>query len=250
MPEKPSAQSDITNQDRKVIGVGFSVLVVDDDQEIRDVLHIYLRNEGYRVIEAEDGLQAVEAMEREPIDLIILDIMMPRQDGIMACLKIRETFEIPIIMLSAKGEDIDKITGLSTGADDYMTKPFNPLELLARVKAQLRRQNAANQAVSATNEIIIDDLTIYKDQHLVSVRGQNVALTPIEFSILLLLASHRGVVFNIDSIYQKVWKDQSAFYSDNTVMVHIRNIREKIEANPRSPRYIKTVWGVGYKIEK
>lgn len=227
-----------------------TILVVDDDPEIRDILHIYLRNEGYRVVEAVDGQHAVEVVNREPVHLIILDVMMPKWDGIKACLKIREEHDVPIIMLSAKGEDIDKITGLSTGADDYVTKPFNPLELLARVKAQLRRQTLTVQAVSASNEITIDALIINKDQHLVTVKGQEIALTPIEFAILLLLASHRGQVFNIDKIYQNVWKDQSAFYSENTVMVHIRNIREKIEENPREPRYIKTVWGVGYKIEK
>ncbi|MGO4697010.1 response regulator [Paenibacillus sp. 2TAB26] len=227
-----------------------TILVVDDDPEIRDILQIYLRNEGYRVVEAVDGQHAVEVINREPVHLIILDVMMPKWDGIKACLKIREEHDVPIIMLSAKGEDIDKITGLSTGADDYVTKPFNPLELLARVKAQLRRQSLTVQAASASNEITIDALIINKDQHLVTVKGQELALTPIEFAILLLLASHRGQVFNIDKIYQNVWKDQSAFYSENTVMVHIRNIREKIEDNPREPRYIKTVWGVGYKIEK
>lgn len=230
--------------------MSMTILVVDDDPEIRDILHIYLRNEGYRVVEAVDGQHAVEIINREPVQLIILDVMMPKWDGIKACLKIREEHDVPIIMLSAKGEDIDKITGLSTGADDYVTKPFNPLELLARVKAQLRRQTMTVQAVSASNEITIDALIINKDQHLVTVKGQEIALTPIEFAILLLLASHRGQVFNIDKIYQNVWKDQSAFYSENTVMVHIRNIREKIEENPREPKYIKTVWGVGYKIEK
>ncbi|OME88218.1 DNA-binding response regulator [Paenibacillus sp. FSL A5-0031] len=230
--------------------MSMTILVVDDDPEIRDILHIYLRNEGYRVVEAVDGQHAVEVINREPVHLIILDVMMPKWDGIKACLKIREEHDVPIIMLSAKGEDIDKITGLSTGADDYVTKPFNPLELLARVKAQLRRQSLTVQAASASNEITIDALIINKDQHLVTVKGQEIALTPIEFAILLLLASHRGQVFNIDKIYQNVWKDQSAFYSENTVMVHIRNIREKIEDNPREPRYIKTVWGVGYKIEK
>lgn len=230
--------------------MSMTILVVDDDPEIRDILHIYLRNEGYRVVEAVDGQHAVEVINREAVHLIILDVMMPKWDGIKACLKIREEHDVPIIMLSAKGEDIDKITGLSTGADDYVTKPFNPLELLARVKAQLRRQTLTVQAASASNEITIDALIINKDQHLVTVKGQEIALTPIEFAILLLLASHRGQVFNIDKIYQNVWKDQSAFYSENTVMVHIRNIREKIEENPREPRYIKTVWGVGYKIEK
>ncbi|MFD0714668.1 response regulator transcription factor [Paenibacillus sp. GCM10027626] len=229
-----------------------TVLVADDDREIRDILHIYLRNEGYSVLEAEDGRQALEYLQNEKIDLIILDIMMPVLDGIRACFKIREQSNIPIIMLSAKSEDIDKITGLSTGADDYVTKPFNPLELIARVKAQLRRQNftSVNTADDSAEIVIDDDLILYKNEHRVAVRGKEVALTPIEFSILLLLATHRGQVFNIDTIYQKAWKEQSEFYSDNTVMVHIRNIREKIEVNPREPQYIKTVWGVGYKIDR
>lgn len=228
-----------------------TVLVVDDDREIREILNIYLRNEKYDVLEAEDGMQALNILERTPVHLIILDIMMPKLDGIKACLKIREKFQIPIIMLSAKAEDLDKITGLSTGADDYVIKPFNPLELIARVKAQLRRQQFIGQSQEQHSfEICIDDLIIYKDQHRITVREQEIALTPIEFAILELLAAHRGQVFSIDKIYRNVWKEQNAFYSDNTVMVHIRNIREKIEMNPREPQYIKTVWGVGYKIEK
>ncbi|UVI32888.1 response regulator transcription factor [Paenibacillus spongiae] len=228
-----------------------TILIVDDDPEIRDVLHIYLRNEGFRVMEAEDGQQALDMLQHESVHLIILDVMMPHVDGIMACLRIRSESDVPIIMLSAKEEPLDKITGLSTGADDYVTKPFNPLELIARVKAQLRRQSfaTAQPAVNAA-EIVIDDLVINKEQHAVTVRGTEISLTPIEFAILELLAAHRGHVFNIDKIYQSVWKEQHAYYSDNTVMVHIRNIREKIEINPREPQYIKTVWGVGYKIEK
>nr|WP_082063323.1 response regulator transcription factor [Paenibacillus sp. IHBB 10380] len=228
-----------------------NILVVDDDPEIRDVLHMYLRNEGYLVLEAEDGVQALGILQREKIHLIILDVMMPHLDGINACLRIREESDIPIIMLSAKEEPLDKITGLSTGADDYVTKPFNPLELIARVKAQLRRQQfITSRHTSDPSEIVIDDLIINKKQHTITVHGQEVSLTPIEFSILVLLATDRGQVFNIDNIYQKVWKDQTAFYSENTVMVHIRNIREKIEIKPREPPYIKTVWGVGYKIDK
>ncbi|MFD1175143.1 response regulator transcription factor [Paenibacillus puldeungensis] len=227
-----------------------NILIVDDDQEIRDVLHVYLRNEGYHVAEAVDGLQALHILQQEEIHLIILDVMMPNMDGIAACLQIREKSDIPIIMLSAKEESLDKITGLSTGADDYVTKPFHPLELIARVKAQLRRQNFLIHQQGSASEILIDELVINKDQHMVTVRGNPVALTPIEFSILELLSLHRGQVFSVEKIHQCVWKDQTPFFSDNTVMVHVRNIREKIEINPRSPQYIKTVWGVGYKIEK
>ncbi|MEC0229956.1 response regulator transcription factor [Paenibacillus alba] len=228
------------------------VLVSDDDPEIRDVIRIYLQNEGYQVFEAEDGVQAIELLRREPVHLIILDIMMPNMDGIKACFKIREMTKIPIIMLSAKGEDIDKITGLTTGADDYLAKPFNPLELIARVRAQLRRQmftegTEASKA-SDTSFMEIDDLVINKNKHLVTIRGKEATLTPIEFSILELLAGHRGQVFNVEQIYRNVWKEDK-FLSDNTVMVHVRNIREKIEDNPREPRFIKTVWGVGYKVE-
>ncbi|QJD88138.1 response regulator transcription factor [Cohnella herbarum] len=225
-----------------------TILVVDDDPEIRDVVHVYLRNEGFHVLEADNGFRALEILATEPVQLIILDVMMPNLDGIKACLKIRETSNIPIIMLSAKQEDIDKITGLSTGADDYVAKPFSPLELMARVKAQLRRQNLTVK-VENNNVLHINDLKIDVAQHQVTVKGKEIALTPLEFAILELLASHKGQVFHADKIYEKVWRE-TAGYSDNTVMVHIRNIREKIENNPRDPRYIKTVWGVGYKIEK
>ncbi|GAA3411054.1 response regulator transcription factor [Paenibacillus hodogayensis] len=227
-----------------------TVLVADDDPEIRDVVGIYLRNEGYRVVEAEDGLQALEALGREDVDLIVLDVMMPRLDGIKACFKIREQSGIPIIMLSAKSEPIDKITGLTTGADDYVAKPFNPLELIARIKAQLRRQTLAGAAGKPADgtAIEIGELLIDQGRHLVTVKGKEVSLTPIEFSILMLLASHRGQVFNVEQIYKNVWKENK-FCTDNTVMVHIRNIREKMEEHPREPRYIQTVWGVGYKVE-
>ncbi|MEQ4484431.1 response regulator transcription factor [Cohnella silvisoli] len=225
-----------------------TILVVDDDSEIRDVIHVYLRNEGFRVLEAENGNRALEIVRAETVQLIILDVMMPDLDGIKACLKIRETLNVPIIMLSAKQEDIDKITGLSTGADDYVTKPFSPLELIARVKAQLRRQGFTAKTED-DSIILVNDLAIDIAQHQVTLKGEEVALTPLEFSILELLASHKGQVFHADKIYEKVWKEPTG-YSDNTVMVHIRNIREKIEVNPREPRYIKTVWGVGYKIEK
>jgi DNA-binding response OmpR family regulator len=225
-----------------------TVLVVDDDPEIRDVIQIFLSNEGYHVLEAENGMQALEIIQTSPVQLIILDVMMPHMDGIRACLKIRETSKIPIIMLSAKEEDIDKITGLTTGADDYVTKPFSIMELVTRVKAQLRRQS---YSVKEPEEDVISvgDLIIDKARHQVTVKGKKVSLTPLEFSILDLMATHRGYVFSVDKIYELVWKETASF-SDNTVVVHIRNLREKIEENPREPQYVKTVWGVGYKIEK
>jgi DNA-binding response OmpR family regulator len=199
-------------------------------------------------IQTSDGLEALDVLKSNSVHLVVLDVMMPRMDGIKTCFKIRETSTLPIIMLSAKEEDIDKINGLTTGADVYVTKPFNPLELLARVKAQLRRQTFVGKE---TNDslIRIQELVIDKAKHSVTMRGKELSLTPLEFSILELLASHPGQVFRADKIYESVWNEPSGF-SDNTVMVHIRNLREKIEDLPREPRYIKTVWGVGYKIEK
>ncbi|MFS0868529.1 response regulator [Paenibacillus xylanilyticus] len=224
-----------------------TVLVVDDESEIRDIIHVYLRNEGYQVIEAADGEEALKAIQTSSIQLVILDIMMPKMDGIKTCLKIREISNTPIIMLSAKEEDIDKITGLTTGADDYMIKPFNPLELLARVKAQLRRQSLLGKE-EFSSLMIIKDLLIDESKHLVRLKGRTISLTPLEFAILVLLASRPGQVFSSQQIYENVWKEPYG-YSDNTVMVHIRNLREKIEEFPRDPQYIKTVWGVGYKID-
>lgn len=227
-----------------------AILLVDDEQEILDLLEIYLKNEGFVLVRASNGEEALEVLKQKEVDLIILDIMMPRMDGIQACMKIREEKHMPIIMLSAKSQDMDKIMGLSTGADDYMTKPFNPLELVARVKSQLRRYKRLNVAVPRLEEEIeIDDLIINTATHEVKVEGREVKLTPREFAILELLARNRGIVFSIQKIYESVWNEM--FYeSDNTVMVHIRKIREKLEATPRQPKYIKTVWGVGYKIEK
>ncbi len=228
-----------------------TILIVDDEKEIRDLIEIYLKNEGYNTLKASDGLEALTLLENNEVHLIVLDVMMPKLDGIQACMRIREERNTPIIMLSAKSEDMDKIMGLTTGADDYITKPFNPLELIARVKSQLRRyiklNNNSSQNSSATIEI--DELTIDTETHEVIVEGKQVRLTPREFEILELLARNRGKVFSIENIYESVWKE-SFIQSDNTVMVHIRKIREKIEHDPRKPRYIKTVWGVGYKIEK
>lgn len=230
-----------------------TILIVDDEKEIRDLVDIYLKGEGYNTIKACDGEEALTMLIGHEVDLIILDVMMPKLNGIETCLKIREIKEMPIIMLSAKSEDIDKILGLNMGADDYLTKPFNPLELVARVKSQLRRfykfSNKSEFNVEDKNEIQIEDLTINLETHEVLLNGNVLKLTPTEFDILTLLAQSRGKVFSIENIYESVW-NQEFMTSDNTVMVHIRKIREKIEENPREPRFIKTVWGVGYKIEK
>lgn len=226
-----------------------NILIVDDDSEIRDVIHVYLRNDGHAVLEAADGAEALDVLSRHEVDLVILDVMMPRMDGMKACMQIRDTHAVPIIMLSAKEGDMDKIMGLSTGADDYVTKPFHPMELMARVKAQLRRQRLLSARDATPDHIRIRDLLIDVAKHFVSVRGQEAMLTPLEFAILRLLAANPGQVFSADAIYESVWKERAG-YSDNTVMVHIRNLREKLELDPKKPEYVKTVWGVGYKIDK
>lgn len=232
------------------------ILIVDDEKEIRDLVDIYLKGEGYETLKAENGEEALNLLEKEKVDLIILDIMMPKVNGIEACLKIREEREMPIIMLSAKSEDMDKILGLNTGADDYLTKPFNPLELVARVKSQLRRykkfnknSNEENTISNSENTLEVEDIIINLETHEVFKDGVEIKLTPTEFDILVLLAENRGKVFSIENIYNSVWK-QEFMQSDNTVMVHIRKVREKIEEDPRKPKYIKTVWGVGYKIDR
>lgn len=229
----------------------YNILVCDDDKDIVDAIEIYLTQEGYHVLKAYDGEEALEILEKEKVHLLILDVMMPRLDGIHATLKIRENNSIPIIILSAKSEDVDKILGLNVGADDYVSKPFNPLELIARVKSQLRRytqlggnSNIANEKIYETGGLSIND-----DRKEVTVDGESVKLTPIEYNILLLLTKNQGKVFSIDQIYESIW-NEDAIGADNTVAVHIRHIREKIEINPREPRYLKVVWGVGYKIEK
>lgn len=226
----------------------YNVLVVDDEKEIRDAIDIYLRGENLKVIKAEDGLQALEILETTQIHLIILDIMMPKLDGIKTCMKIRENNNIPIIMLSAKAEDSDKILGLNVGADDYIPKPFNHLELVARVKSQLRRyKNPLN--VEDKGVIKVKDLEIDTLAKKITVRGEEIRATATEYKILYLLASNLGRIFSIKEIYEKVWEEP--FYkSENTVTVHIRRIREKIELNTKEPEYIKVVWGIGYKIEK
>ena len=231
----------------------YNILVCDDDREIVDAIEIYLTQEGYHVLKAYDGMQAIQMLEREEIQLLIIDVMMPKLDGIRATLKIREKSSIPIIILSAKSEDEDKILGLNIGADDYVTKPFNPLELTARVKSQLRRYTQLNPQSGAgnqvKNEISIKGLTINKDNHKVTVYGEEIKLTPIEFDILYLLASNPGRVFSTDEIFEKVWNEK-VYEANNTVMVHIRRLRGKMKEDTRQNKIITTVWGVGYKIEK
>lgn len=229
----------------------FNILVCDDDKEIVDAIDIYLSQEGYHILKAYDGLQAIEIMKKEEVHLILLDIMMPNLDGIWATRKIRETSSVPIIMLSAKSEDVDKILGLNIGADDYITKPFNPLELIARVKSQLRRYTQLGNLATEEKEAVYvcGGLVVNDDLKTVTVDGEPVKLTPIEYNILVLLIKNQGKVFSIEQIYENIWNEE-AIGADNTVAVHIRHIREKIEINPREPRYLKVVWGIGYKIEK
>lgn len=229
----------------------FNILVCDDDKEIVDAIDIYLSQEGYHILKAYDGLQAIEIMKKEEVHLILLDIMMLNLDGIRATRKIRETSSVPIIMLSAKSEDVDKILGLNIGADDYITKPFNPLELIARVKSQLRRYTQLGNLATEEKEAVYvcGGLVVNDDLKTVTVDGEPVKLTPIEYNILVLLIKNQGKVFSIEQIYENIWNEE-AIGADNTVAVHIRHIREKIEINPREPRYLKVVWGIGYKIEK
>jgi DNA-binding response OmpR family regulator len=230
-------------------GKRMNILVCDDEREIVDALEIYLVNEGYRVFKAYDGMEALDILDKEPIHLVLMDIMMPRMDGMRALMKIREERNIPVIMLSAKSEDYDKITGLNLGADDYVTKPFNPLELMARVRSQLRRYTNLGSMEQEKNRYRSGGLEVDDEQKQVLVDGESVELTPTEYGILLLLIRHPGKVFSMEQIYEKVWKEP-AYNPENTVAVHIRRIREKIEINPRDPKYLKVVWGVGYKIEK
>ncbi len=229
----------------------YNILVCDDDKEIVEAIEIYLTQEGYHILKAYDGEQALQILEKEEVHLLLLDVMMPKLDGIHATLKIREKHSIPIIILSAKSEDVDKILGLNVGADDYVTKPFNPLELIARVKSQLRRYTQFGGTVKGAQDIIYETggLQMNDDLKQVTVDGEPVKLTPIEYNILRLLMRNQGRVFSIDQIYESIWNEE-AIGADNTVAVHIRHIREKIEINPKEPRYLKVVWGVGYKVEK
>lgn len=235
---------------RSGIKVSNSILIVDDEKEIRDLIEIYLKNEGYKVIKASNGEEALDILEKEKINLIVLDIMMPKIDGLEVCKKVREKLNIPILMLSAKSEDMDKIQGIMTGADDYLTKPFNPLELSVRVKALLRRTYYFNNINNSDNETFnIGTLIIDKINHEVRVEDKEIPLTSREFDILYLLASNRGKVFSTEEIFKKVWKE-TYYQSNNTVMVHMSRIREKLENYMEGNKVIHTVWGVGYKIEK
>ena len=230
-----------------------TILVCDDDKEIVDAIEIYLIQEGYQVVKAYDGEQALEMLRTKKIDLMVIDVMMPKLDGIRATFQARKTSSIPIIILSAKTEDADKILGLNVGADDYVTKPFNPLELIARVKSQLRRyvrlgslsgQNEGRSSICTTGGLVIDD-----EQKSVTLDGEQIPVTPTEYGILKFLTSNAGKVFSIEQIYEAVW-NEPAYSAENTVAVHIRRIREKIEIDPKNPQYLKVVWGIGYKIEK
>ena len=225
-----------------------NILVVDDDRDIVESIAIFLTNENYNILRAYDGLEAIEILNDNEVHLMILDIMMPKLDGIKTLIKLRETKNIPVILLSAKSEDTDKIFGLAAGADDYITKPFNPSELIARVKSQIRRYTMLGSIEKGKDEIIIDGLCVNVRKKTVTLDGEEVRLTPIEFKILELLAQNRGKVFSTEDVYRNVWNEENVVY-DNTIAVHIRHIREKIEINPKEPKYIKVVWGVGYKID-
>lgn len=228
------------------------VLVVEDDKEIREGVEIYLKSQGYEVFQAADGVEGLEVIEKEDIHLAIVDIMMPRMDGISMVVKLREKYDFPVIFLSAKSEEVDKIMGLNMGADDYVTKPFTPMELLARVNSQLRRYRRFMGRLGDKEENsrihTIGGLEINEDNVEVIVDGEPVKMTPIEYKILLLLMKNPGRVFSAEEIYERVWNERAI--NTDTIMVHVRNIREKIEVNPREPKYLKVVWGVGYKIEK
>ncbi len=232
-------------------GRGMRILVVDDEAEIADLVEIYLKNEGYEVVKCYRGDEALAKIASTPIDLAVLDVMLPGADGFTICRKIRESYNFPVIMLTARQEDIDKITGLTIGADDYITKPFNPLELVARIKAQLRRYTRYNGSVHADDGATFDfgGLVIKSDTHECTLYGKEVRLTPIEFKILWMLCEADGRVVSSEELFEKVWGEKY-LDSNNTVMVHIRRLREKLHEKPRDPKFIKTVWGVGYKIGK
>lgn len=222
------------------------ILIIDDEQDIRNIVSIYLENNDFETVKAESGYSALEIIDKEKIDLAILDVMMPDMDGITLCIKIREKTNMPVIMLSAKDQDMDKVMGLTCGADDYIAKPFNPIELLARVRAQLRRFNELNPVQVNSEVIKYDDFTLNISTHKLMKKDEEIRLTPTEFKILKLLWTNRGIVFSTEKIFERIWGEEE-FEVDNTVMVHIRNLRDKIEEDNKKPKYIKTVWGVGYK---
>lgn len=228
----------------------YNILVVEDDKEIRDGIEIFLKSQNYNVYKAEDGLKGLEIIKDTEIHLAIVDIMMPRMDGITMTMRLREAYDFPVIMLSAKSEETDKVIGLNIGADDYVTKPFTPLELLARVNSQLRRymKFGVNAVAEKSRRYVAGGLELDEDTVEVTVDGAPVKLTPIEFKILALLIKNPGRVFSAEEIYEKVWNERAV--NTDTIMVHVRNIREKIEINPKEPKYVKVVWGVGYKLEK
>lgn len=230
----------------------FNILIVEDEKEIATAIGIYLKNQGYNVFQAYNGIEGLDIIYEQQIHLAIVDIMMPKMDGSTMVMKLREKYDFPVIMLTAKSEDADKIMGLNIGADDYITKPFNPMELIARVNSQIRRYkkylNVLNNTESDSNNLIIGGLELDKDKKQILVDGNNIKITPTEFKILSLLMSNPGKVFSSEEIYQNVWNENAI--TTDTVMVHIRNIREKIEINPKNPKYLKVVWGIGYKIEK
>ncbi|MCB8814952.1 VanR-ABDEGLN family response regulator transcription factor [Desulfosporosinus shakirovi] len=232
--------------------MGVSILVVDDEQSIADLIEVYLKNEGFKVCKFYNGQDALKCIMSEQLELAILDVMMPDIDGFTLCQKIREKHNFPVIMLTAKEEEIDKITGLTLGADDYMTKPFRPLELVARVKAQLRRFTKYNASEPFREEKLIEfsGLVLNKDKHVCTLNEKPMALTPTEFSILWVLGSNRGRVVSSEELFHEVWGERYFINSNNTVMVHIRHLREKMHDSAEHPKYIKTVWGVGYKIER
>ena len=225
-----------------------NILICDDERDIVSALKIYLSSEGYTLFEAYTGREALEVVKKHDIHLILMDIMMPEMDGISATAKLRETCNVPIILLTAKSEDTDKVLGLNIGADDYITKPFNPMEVLARVRSQLRRYTSLGGMEQKPNRIVIGGIALDDDTKTVTVDGEPVSLTPIEYNILLLLMRHPGRVYSSAQIYEKVW-NESAFGSEGAVAVHIRHLREKLEINPSEPRYLKVVWGLGYKME-
>lgn len=225
-----------------------NILVVDDDREIVESIGIFLSGEGHKALKAYDGIEALDVLSDNEVHLMILDVMIPKLDGIRTLMKLRESRNIPVILLSAKSEDTDKILGLTAGADDYVTKPFNPSELMARVKSQLRRYTVLGSIGKQNGEIIIDGLCVNTESKTVKVDGESVRLTPIEYKILELLVRNRGCVFSAEDIYSNVWNEQTAV-GDNTIAVHVRHIREKIEINPKEPKYLKVVWGIGYKVD-